>query len=634
MKELTIENLHKTYGTKTLLDGIDLSIRTGDRIGLIGPNGTGKSSLLRVLAGLDDYDKGDISHPKQYEIGYLDQNPQLDPDQRIMETVYDSQAPQVQLVKRYQEAVSHLEADPLNESYQDAFNRMTEEMNRQDGWDMEVQAKTILSQLHLRDLNRKVGECSGGEQKRIGLAQVLMSQPDLLILDEPTNHLDVQSIQWLETYLANYQGALLLVTHDRYFLDRAVNRIIELRHGQLTSYEGNYESYLTKRSELAEIQAKMQDKQDKLYKQELAWMRTGAKARTTKQQARIDRFEALSDDIASRHGSDDALDFAFDQQRIGKRIMDLENVTVAIGDQLIVENFTKSFTKGERLGIIGANGVGKSTFLNALAGERPIQSGTYTIGQTVRMAYYRQLDEDLPGETRLLAYLSEIADEFRQEDGSSVSAAQMLERFNFPRISHGTQIKYLSGGERRRLYLLRLLIQEPNVLFLDEPTNDLDIDTLTVLEDYLADFAGVVIIVSHDRYFLDKTVDQLLDIQGKGQFTLSYGNYSDYLARGGGQTVASTSEVAAEKDQEPRKATPAPAKDSRQRMTYQEKKEWATLEADMEATEARIAEYEGQMLEASHDAGRLMELQEALDEANNELLHYYERYDYLSELKP
>lgn len=629
MKELKIENLHKTYGTKTLLEGINFAIRTGDRVGLIGPNGTGKSSLLKVIAGLDNYDDGNLSHPNQYSVAYLDQHPTFDEQKTIMDTVYDSQAPLIKLVLSYENTRLALEADPMNEKIQTEFTRVTDEMNAKDGWDVEVRARTILSQLGLQDLSRALATCSGGERKRIGLAQVLIAEPDLLILDEPTNHLDVQSIQWLEKYLANYQGALLLVTHDRYFLERVVNRIIELKHGHITEYEGNYETYLEKKADLEAQSARNQEKQDSLFKAELAWMRKGAKARTTKQQARIDRFKDLKQTIQGRDVEADGFQFEFEQQRIGNRIMELEDVSVEIGDVKVIEGFTKTFVKGERMGIIGENGVGKSTLMNTLVGLHPVSSGTYEIGQTVRLAYYRQLDQDLPGDTRVLSYLTKIADDFEMPDGSKANASQLLEQFNFPRVTHGQEIKHLSGGERRRLYLLTLLVQQPNVLILDEPTNDLDIDTLTVLEDYIEQFEGVVLIVSHDRYFLDKTVDQLLDIQGNGQFELVWGGYSDYLEeqakKPSTKPVAQASSVKADIIEN---STTTKAK----RMSYQEKKEWSSILDDIEQAENRIDAIKKEMNTITSDAGRLIDLQEELDETDEKLLNYYERYEYLSEL--
>lgn len=624
MKTLAVTGLEKTYGTKTLLAGIDFAIRTGDRIGLIGPNGTGKSSFLKVLADQTDYDQGTIDKPKDYRIAYLAQNPELDPNQTILDTVFAGDTPELKLLHDYEAANLALLSDPDNGKLQEAFQSITEAMNQADAWQVEVKAKTVLTQLGLVNLNQRVGDCSGGEQKRIGIAQVLIAEPDLLILDEPTNHLDVNSVQWLEKYLASYKGALLLVTHDRYFLERTVNKIVELRHGRFREYSGNYQAYLEKKATELALEERMQDKQDKLYQAELAWMRKGAKARTTKQQARIERFDQLKEDIAARQDSLEASGFEFDQQRIGNQVIELEQARIEVGKQVVIQDYTKHFTKGERIGLIGPNGVGKTTFLNTLAGYHDLAAGTLKLGQTVRLAYYRQLDQDLPGDMRILAYLTQIADNFVSPDGRTKSAAQMLEQFNFPRVSHGSNISSLSGGEKRRLYLLSLLIQEPNVLFLDEPTNDLDIDTLTVLEDYLAQFEGLVVVVSHDRYFLDKTVDQYLILEGQGAYTTYWGSYSDYLAKD--QTVP-----------EKEKLAPAPSnkpKREQKKLSYEEKKEWAGIEEAIEAAENRLTQIQEDMEANSQDAGQLMSLQEELEVTEAHLYHLYERYDYLSELAP
>lgn len=624
MKTLAVTGLEKTYGTKTLLAGIDFAIRTGDRIGLIGPNGTGKSSFLKVLADQTDYDQGTIDKPKDYRIAYLAQNPELDPNQTILDTVFAGYTPELKLLHDYEAANLALLSDSDNGKLQEAFQSITEAMNLADAWQIEVKAKTVLSQLGLVNLSQRVGNCSGGEQKRIGIAQVLIAEPDLLILDEPTNHLDVNSVQWLEKYLASYKGALLLVTHDRYFLERTVNKIVELRHGHFREYSGNYQAYLEKKATELALEERMQDKQDKLYQAELVWMRKGAKARTTKQQARIERFDQLKEDIATRQDSVETSGFEFDQQRIGNQVIELEQARIEVGQQVVIQDYTKHFTKGERIGLIGANGVGKTTFLNTLAGYHDLAAGTLMLGQTVRLAYYRQLDQDLPGDMRILAYLTQIADNFVGPDGRTKSAAQMLEQFNFPRVSHGSTISSLSGGEKRRLYLLSLLIQEPNVLFLDEPTNDLDIDTLTVLEDYLAQFEGLVVVVSHDRYFLDKTVDQYLILEGQGAYTTYWGSYSDYLAKD--QTVP-----------EKEKLAPAPSnkpKREQKKLSYEEKKEWAGIEEAIEAAENRLTQIQEDMEANSQDAGQLMSLQEELEVTEAHLYHLYERYDYLSELAP
>lgn len=624
MKTLAVTGLEKTYGTKTLLAGIDFAIRTGDRIGLIGPNGTGKSSFLKVLADQTDYDQGTIDKPKDYRIAYLAQNPELDPNQTILDTVFAGDTPELKLLHDYEAANLALLSDLDNGKLQEAFQSITEAMNQADAWQIEVKAKTVLTQLGLVNLNQRVGDCSGGEQKRIGIAQVLIAEPDLLILDEPTNHLDVNSVQWLEKYLASYKGALLLVTHDRYFLERTVNKIVELRHGRFREYSGNYQAYLEKKATELALEERMQDKQDKLYQAELAWMRKGAKARTTKQQARIERFDQLKEDIAARQDSLEASGFEFDQQRIGNQVIELEQARIEVGQQVVIQDYTKHFTKGERIGLIGANGVGKTTFLNTLAGYHDLAAGTLKLGQTVRLAYYRQLDQDLPGDMRILAYLTQIADNFVSPDGRTKSAAQMLEQFNFPRVSHGSTISSLSGGEKRRLYLLSLLIQEPNVLFLDEPTNDLDIDTLTVLEDYLSQFEGLVVVVSHDRYFLDKTVDQYLILEGQGAYTTYWGSYSDYLAK---------EQTASEKE----KLAPAPSikpKREQKKLSYEEKKEWAGIETAIEDAENRLNQIQEDMEANSQDAGQLMSLQAELEATEAHLYHLYERYDYLSELAP
>lgn len=635
MKELRVENLSKTYGIKSLLDQVDFSIRTGNRVGLIGANGAGKSSFLKILSGEDPYDSGEIIKPNDYTIRLLNQQPDLNEDDTLLQAIFASPSPLVKLVLRYEEVVTALQNHPEDERLLDQFNQVSEQMNVQNGWDLEVQAKTILHKMGLKDLQRKISACSGGERKRVGLAQVLISQSDLLILDEPTNHLDIESIRWLEDYLASYSGALLVVTHDRYFLERVTNKIVELRQGKFYEYTGNYSTYLTKKQEELDRLARMEEKQDRLFQQELAWMRKGAKARTTKQQARIQRFENLKDQVESRVSDQEALEMNFDQARIGNQIIEASDLSVQIGDHSVIQAFTKTFVKGDRLGIIGPNGVGKTTLLNAFAGLQPLAGGQLLVGQTVRLAYYRQLDEDLPGEMRVLNYLTQVADEFKVGTGHSISASQMLERFNFERSTHGMVISQLSGGERRRLYLLTLLIQEPNVLLLDEPTNDLDIQTLQVLEDYLLEFNGVVMIVSHDRYFLDKTVNQILQIQGNGSYQFDYGNYSEFQTKypSAKSDAPSPAETTTRETKTTTSSKPTETATQPKRMTYQEKKEWDQLEEHILLLEEKIDTIKQEMVANGSDAGLLMDLQAELEETEAALLHGYERYDYLSELK-
>ena len=499
-------------------------------------------------------------------------------------------------------------------------------MNEIDGWQVEVQIKTILQKMGLTDIQKKVGTLSGGQKKRVGLAKVLMEEPDLLLLDEPTNHLDLEAIEWLEGYLANYKGAMMLVTHDRYFLERAVTHMFELVNGRIEAYEGNYESYLEQQSQREQIAARMSQKQKRLYLSELEWMRQGAQARSTKQQARIHRFEALEKEV-KQTTSQDKLVMEFDQARIGKRVFQLEDASLSINGQSIVKNLDWIIQSQARIGIAGVNGVGKSTFLNAIAGQIPFDSGQFVVGETVRIAYYKQQDEDIPMDKQLIQYLREEAEEIKRENGEVASISELLETFLFPRHLHGAYIHTLSGGERRRLYLLRLLMTKPNVLLLDEPTNDLDIDTLTVLEDFLESFNGAVLIVSHDRYFLDKTVDQLFVIRGEGETELFYGSMSEYLEQE--KTLAKVV-VEATKVEEPKVEAPkvAPAK----KMTYQEKKEWETIEGTIQELEEKLEFLQEEMSVHAQDFAKLQELQEELDKTEEAASEAYERWEYLAEL--
>ena len=438
----------------------------------------------------------------------------------------------------------------------------------------------------------------------------------------------MQAIQWLEQYLASYKGSLLLVTHDRYFLERVVDHMFELTQGRIEAYDGNYQSYLEQKSQREQIAQKMSHKQQRLYQQELQWMRQGAKARTTKQQARIQRFEQLEKEV-KQTDSKESLAICFDQTRIGKRVFQLKNVSLQIGDKLIVRSLEWIIQSQARIGIVGENGVGKSTFLNALAGLYPFSEGEMTVGDTVRLAYYKQQDEDIPMDKQLVQYLREYAEEVRQKNGEVASITELLETFLFPRYMHGALIGTLSGGERRRLYLLRLLMTKPNVLLLDEPTNDLDIDTLTVLEDYLEEFNGAVIVVSHDRYFLDKTMDQLFVIKGQGNTELYYGSMSDFLEKQGDLTVEENQTVEVLKVTEPPKAsTPEKAK----KMTYHEKKEWEEIEGKIAGLEASIEEIQEAMNQQAQDFAKLQELQTQLETLELELANSYERWEYLAEL--
>ena len=627
MKDFRVDHLKKTYGAKTLLADVSFIINEGEHVGLIGQNGTGKSSLLNILAGIDEAESGTITCSNDFRIGYLSQNPSLNPEHTVFEAIYESDNPLLRLVHDYEWSVEQLQQHPQDEKYLKQFEALEQKMNQVDGWQYEVKIKSILQHVGIEDIHQQISTLSGGQKKRVGLAKVLMEEPDLLLLDEPTNHLDMQAIQWLEQYLASYKSSLLLVTHDRYFLERVVDHMFELTQGRIEAYDGNYQSYLEQKSQREQIAQKMSHKQQRLYQQELQWMRQGAKARTTKQQARIQRFEQLEKEV-KQTDSKESLAIRFDQTRIGKRVFHLKDVSLQIGDKSIVRSLEWIIQSQDRVGIVGENGVGKSTFLNALAGLYPFSEGEMTVGDTVRLAYYKQQDEDIPMDKQLVQYLREYAEEVRQKNGEVASITELLETFLFPRYMHGALIGTLSGGERRRLYLLRLLMTKPNVLLLDEPTNDLDIDTLTVLEDYLEEFNGAVIVVSHDRYFLDKTMDQLFVIKGQGNTELYYGSMSDFLAKQGELTVEETKTVEVPKVTEPSKASTT---EKAKKMTYHEKKEWEEIEGKIAGLEASIEEIQEAMNQQAQDFAKLQELQTQLETLEEDLANAYERWEYLAE---
>ena len=515
MKQFRVDNLKSTYGEKVLFNDISFLMTEGDRIGLIGVNGSGKTSLLNAISGVNLADSGKIFKQNDYSIGYLTQNPTLDDNALVMDAILSGDQPVFKTVRQYQYALQQFGEQPTNIKIAQNFEDAQNAMDRDEAWTTEAQVKAILTQLHMPDLQRQIGELSGGQRKRVGLAQILIEAPDLLILDEPTNHIDFDSIAWLEKYLANYKGVVLAVTHDRYFLDAVTTRIFELSFGDLYEYKGNYQDYMIGKSQRVE-QSKVADhKQQQLYKQELAWMRKSARARTTKQTARENAFSELESQMGNLKLDDDVA-VNLGQQRLGKKVIVIDNASIKFDDKIILENFNLRIAAGDRIGITGENGAGKSTFLNAIAGRLPVTSGVIELGETVKMAYYTQSTEEIPDDKRVIAYLSDVAESVTDKNGNQVSVSELLEQFLFPPFMHGTLIRKLSGGEKRRLYLLKLLLQQPNVLLLDEPTNDLDIGTLTVLEDFLSGFSGAVITVSHDRYFLDKVASQLYMFQGQG----------------------------------------------------------------------------------------------------------------------
>nr|WP_205395796.1 ABC-F family ATP-binding cassette domain-containing protein [Streptococcus lutetiensis] len=620
MSDFIVEHLTKSVGDKTVFRDISFIIHDFDRIGIIGVNGTGKTTLLDVISGRLGFD-GDVSPfsaKNGYKIAYLTQEPEFDDNKTILDTVLSSDLREMTLIKTYETLMAN-----YDEANQDKLEKVMAEMDSLDAWAIESEVKTVLTKLGLEDLSQKVGDLSGGLRRRVQLAQVLLNDADLLLLDEPTNHLDIDTIAWLTNFLKTSKKTVLFITHDRYFLDNVSTRIFELANSQLTEYQGNYQDYVRLRAEQDERDAATLHKKKQLYKQELAWMRTQPQARATKQQARINRFNDLKADLSGTTQSTE-LEINFETSRIGKKVINFENVSFAFPDKQILTDFNLLVQNKDRIGIVGGNGVGKSTLLNLINGDLQPTSGKLEIGETVRIGYFSQLPKDMDEDKRVINYLQEVADEVKTSVGAT-SVTDLLEQFLFPRSTHGTLISKLSGGEKKRLYLLKILIEKPNVLLLDEPTNDLDIATLTVLESFLQTFQGPVITVSHDRYFLDKVANKILAFEN-GHVREFFGNYTDYLDEKAFEENAAV-QVKKEAQQKTEKE-----KTKKKRMSYFEKQEWEVIEDEIAKLEEDIESIEAQMQENASDYGKLAELQRSLDEANEKLLEKYERYEYLSDL--
>ncbi|PPK17242.1 ABC transporter ATP-binding protein [Staphylococcus haemolyticus] len=624
MEAYKIEHLNKSYADKIIFDDLNLSISEHERIGLVGINGTGKSTLLKVIGNIDDDYTADITHPNQYRIRYSSQKQDLDGDMTVFQAVLSSDTSTLQIIKAYEEAVNAYSQQQDDAHFQKMM-KAQEAMDQNSAWDYNAEIKTILSKLGINDTTKKVNELSGGQQKRVMLAKTLIEQPDLLLLDEPTNHLDFESITWLINYVKQYPHTVLFVTHDRYFLNEIASRIIELDRGKLKSYPGNYEDYIAMRAENEIIEQKQQEKQKALYKQELAWMRAGAKARTTKQQARINRFNDLESEVQDQHVQDKGqLNLAY--SRLGKQVYELEKLSKQINGRTLFEDITEIIQSGQLIGIVGPNGAGKTTLLNILSGEDNDYTGTLKIGQTVKVAYFKQTEETLDRDIRMIDYLREESEVAKEKDGTSISVTQLLERFLFPSSTHGKKIYKLSGGEQKRLYLLRLLVHQPNVLLLDEPTNDLDTETLTILEDYISSFGGSVITVSHDRYFLNKVAQEYWYIHD-GKMERIVGTFEDYETYKKEQDKLAALEKQA---QQPKQKTTARKKSG---LSYKEKREYETLMERIEQTETRLEEIDEEMIEASADYGKIKELNEEKEHLELTYETDITRWSELEELK-
>ena len=625
MSDFIVEKLTKSVGDKTVFKEISFIIHDLDRIGIIGVNGTGKTTLLDVVSQRIGFD-GDVSpftKANGYKIAYLTQEPEFDDGKTVLDTVLSSDLREMALIREYETLV----ADYFEDN-QSRLEKVMAEMDSLDAWSIESEVKTVLSKLGLSDLSQKVGDLSGGLRRRVQLAQVLLNDADLLLLDEPTNHLDIDTIAWLTNFLKSSKKTVLFITHDRYFLDSVATRIFELDQANLIEYQGNYQDYVRLKAEQDERDAAALHKKKQLYKQELAWMRTQPQARATKQQARINRFKELKGEVHQTLNNDD-FEINFETSRIGKKVVNFEHVDFAYEDgKPILSDFNLIMQNRDRIGIVGDNGVGKSTLLNLINGDLVPTAGVLDIGETVRIGYFSQQIKDMDESKRVINYLQEVADEVKTTVGTT-SITELLEQFLFPRSTHGTQIAKLSGGEKKRLYLLKILIEKPNVLLLDEPTNDLDIATLTVLENFLNGFGGPVVTVSHDRYFLDKVANKILAFE-EGGVREFFGNYTDYLDE---KAFLQEQSALLEKEKEQASVKVEKVKEDKKRMSYFEKQEWATIEDEIADLEAKIEEIEAAMLENASDYGQLATLQRDLDAANETLLEKYERYEYLSELE-
>lgn len=625
MSDFIVEKLTKSVGDKTVFKEISFIIHDLDRIGIIGVNGTGKTTLLDVVSERIGFD-GDVSpftKANGYKIAYLTQEPEFDDGKTVLDTVLSSDLREMALIREYETLV----ADYFEDN-QSRLETVMAEMDSLDAWSIESEVKTVLSKLGLSDLSQKVGDLSGGLRRRVQLAQVLLNDADLLLLDEPTNHLDIDTIAWLTNFLKSSKKTVLFITHDRYFLDSVATRIFELDQANLIEYQGNYQDYVRLKAEQDERDAAALHKKKQLYKQELAWMRTQPQARATKQQARINRFKELKGEVHQTLNNDD-FEINFETSRIGKKVVNFEHVDFAYEDgKPILSDFNLIMQNRDRIGIVGDNGVGKSTLLNLINGDLVPTAGVLDIGETVRIGYFSQQIKDMDESKRVINYLQEVADEVKTTVGTT-SITELLEQFLFSRSTHGTQIAKLSGGEKKRLYLLKILIEKPNVLLLDEPTNDLDIATLTVLENFLNGFGGPVVTVSHDRYFLDKVANKILAFE-EGGVREFFGNYTDYLDE---KAFLQEQSALLEKEKEQARVKVEKVKEDKRRMSYFEKQEWAIIEDEITDLEAKIEEIEAAMLESASDYGQLASLQRDLDTANETLLEKYERYEYLSGLE-
>lgn len=630
MNLVALEDIAKSYGVKPLLEGVSFGVQDDDKIGVIGTNGSGKTTLLRIIAGEEQPDRGRVVTTKEKRIIYLSQNPQFDEAQIVLDAVIEANSATLQLLHEYEDACAALAAQGgTDEKLLKRIEDYTHQLELAGAWELETRAKNILQRLGLTDINARIGTLSGGQRKRVALAHALVVKSDLLILDEPTNHLDAETVEWLEEYLLDFNGALLVVTHDRYFLDRVTNRIIEIDRGRVQRFDGNYAYYLEKKEEQEQQRVIEGQKRDAMIRRELAWLRRGAKARTTKQKARVERAEAL---IAQpKEQSKAELEISVRSRRLGGKILELHHISKSYEDRILIHDFSYTLKRGERMGIIGPNGAGKTTLLEIIAGRTKPDGGEVVIGETVVLSYYDQESRALNAEQRVIDYIREVAEWITTADGDKITASQMLNKFLFAPEMQYTPIARLSGGERRRLYLLRVLMSTPNVLILDEVTNDLDITTLMVLEDYLESFAGCLIVVSHDRYFLDRVIDKVFRFEGEGIIREYPGNYSTFLEIREREAEEKAAVLVENKAAKVAVAAPeAPV--AKRKLSYKEMRELEELEARIAEAETRKAELEKRMDDNPSDYVLIQELDAELQTLNANLERDMERWAALAEL--
>jgi ATP-binding cassette subfamily F protein uup len=626
---ITIENYTKSYGEKTLFSGVNLSMDPGDKIGIVGVNGTGKSTFLKAVAGLIPVDDGTVVTMRGLRIEYLAQDKEFEPENTVLMEVFRGMTPLMQALRGYELALAESARRPADESLQKKIMQYTAKIDELDGWQVESAAKTVLMRLGIGDYTAKAGTLSGGQQKRLALATALVQPCDLLLLDEPTNHLDSETIAWLEEYLRAQKAALLMVTHDRYFLDHTATKILELDKGQAYTYTGNYSNFLEQKAARIEREQSSELKRQNFLRNELKWLRRGAQARSTKQRARIERYEEVSSQQVDLDRS--TVEIGLAGSRLGRTVIELDHVHYAVDGRTIIRDFTYTVLRNDRVGILGRNGTGKSTLLNILSGQLKPDSGTVTIGQTVKIGYFTQRSVEMDDRLRAIEYIQEAAHYITLADGTRISASQLMERFLFAGDLQWTPIARLSGGEKRRLYLLRILMEEPNVLLLDEPTNDLDLETMAVLESFIDDFQGAIIFVSHDRFFIDRLADKVFVYEEGGNLRLYSGGYSYYKEKEAQEAAAA--EAAAGPKTIPEKETAeqkrAPKTPAKRKFTFKEQKEYAEIEGVIASKEGELKVVQLQMAENAADYGRLNELSKEESRLTTDLEKLMDRWTYL-----